>query len=174
MPCWGSFHPTPWWKKRLESKYIENAEFSLSISYDEHCRKTRFPRRRRKGFVLETVAVSMATPRQQYVSEAFTIPCKTFLMLRRGWGGGGERRSARPHPGTQNHLRFSLSSNCWHSECKGGKLVAGEGDLSTLRQWPRVEKEASITSVQPWDSREAQGNGLECLKLLPLLPCPLC
>lgn len=49
------------------------------------------PGGRRKGFVLETVAVSMATPRQPYVSEAFhPFLAKTFFMLRMVRGGGEE------------------------------------------------------------------------------------
>lgn len=57
---------------------------SLRLSIAE---RPGFPGGRRKGFVLETVTVSIATQRQQYVSEAFSIPCKTFLMLGNGASG---------------------------------------------------------------------------------------
>lgn len=80
-------------------------------------------------FVLETIAVSIATPRQQYVSGfPHSLQNLSHVENDRSWEIGGD---ARPHPGTQNHLRLSPSSNCWYPECKGGKLGAGEGPLST-------------------------------------------
>ena len=50
---------------------------------------------------------------------------------------------ARPHPGTQSHLRFFSSSNCWHPECQGGKLGAEERPLFTWRQRLRLGSHSS-------------------------------
>lgn len=77
---------------RIKILKMPRFHFHLRMSIVE---RPGFPGGRRKGFVLETVAVSIATPRQQYVSEVFNIPYKTFLMLRTV-GAGGERGMLGP------------------------------------------------------------------------------
>lgn len=86
-----------------------------------------FPGGRRKGFVLETVAVSIATPRQQYVSEAFNIPCVLGIS-----GRSRRKEDAKVHQGPRNHLRLSPILQFLNGREAKWKLEMG---LSSPRQW---------------------------------------
>jgi hypothetical protein len=55
-------------------KYIENARFLVSITLDEHYRKTRFPKRQKARLCLRNCCVSIATP-----SSDMSLRLSTFL-----------------------------------------------------------------------------------------------